>query len=610
MRSIRATMDNPRHKLDDASRLNYAKHYTIEYNVKVWFIGRISSDSKCDWRTDYDSIQPPLEYRVAPPLEIPEYRPLDTSDDAEDNADAHTHNPARFYHDPYYQQPVESEYRGANSSSQYMTTDFPSPKSGTSYSNTHITPAYTSTLAPHSIKTIPEESETEQTRDFSTDQPDQGLEVLLRVNRQEDTEPQTVRGQPDSPADVRDQHRDPINNPENESNLPSSFGLDEESAIPFESRSRNILSHPAKTVDDQESESSSSTESSRSDKPSRASSATSWSADNPKLIHQYLVDVLRQDVDVQAICDQAFHKPTWARFEKNLRHCLLELSQGVLIEVRSRQGIQAAQAIRVFAKSAAKSIKGTLELQEAETSQRIEEMHRQKSQRDADFERNIKVQEWTHDATQVGPYSQENLVLQEWTVEAEQRAAEMYRLSTQTDAYAEESDDDEDGDMEPIEAFERMAKFNNFRDLVISSLSFETFKERFNLSVNPDPARSAICQQWPKLASKSSLQLLSYEIEWELELFVDNHVKDPNRIGDLIILTGNYVDAEAICSRDYLSWAWPIVGALLLEGIQLLLLHKSSRKSPHVTVDCSELIKVLGSMYTEQRSQARVHSRR
>jgi hypothetical protein len=152
----------------------------------------------------------------------------------------------------------------------------------------------------------------------------------------------------------------------------------------------------------------------------------------------------------------------------------------------------------------------------------------------------------------------------------------MYPLSTQTDAHAEQSDD-EDDDMEPIEAFECMVKFKNFRDPVISSLPFETFKERFNLCVNPDPARSAICQQWPKMASKSSLQLLSYEIEWELELFVDIRVKDPNRIGDLIILTGNSVDAEAICSRDYLSWAWPVVRALLLEGIQLLLLHKSSR---------------------------------
>lgn len=29
------------HKLDRASRLNYAKIYTIEYHVKAWFVGEI-----------------------------------------------------------------------------------------------------------------------------------------------------------------------------------------------------------------------------------------------------------------------------------------------------------------------------------------------------------------------------------------------------------------------------------------------------------------------------------------------------------------------------------------------------------------------------------------
>ena len=236
-------MDNPRHKLDDASRLNYAKQYTIEHNVKIWFIGRISSDSEWRLRTDFNKVHSPLEIKGYRPPDMTD----DAEDDAEDNAEAYTYNLAPTYTDPYYQQPVESEYRGANSSSQYMTAYLPSPESATGYSHTHITPAYTSTSARHSIKTIPEESETEQTRDFSTNQPDQDSEVLLRVTRQEeDTEPPTVRGQPDSPADVRDQQRDPINNPENESNLPTSSRLDGESVIPLESRSRNTLSHPAK----------------------------------------------------------------------------------------------------------------------------------------------------------------------------------------------------------------------------------------------------------------------------------------------------------------------------------------------------------------------------
>jgi hypothetical protein len=41
-RSIKVTPDNPRHKLDDASRLNYAKTYTVEYNVKVVSLQRWS----------------------------------------------------------------------------------------------------------------------------------------------------------------------------------------------------------------------------------------------------------------------------------------------------------------------------------------------------------------------------------------------------------------------------------------------------------------------------------------------------------------------------------------------------------------------------------------
>jgi hypothetical protein len=41
--SIQMIPRNPREKLDMASRLNYAKVYTVEHNVKVLLIGKISS---------------------------------------------------------------------------------------------------------------------------------------------------------------------------------------------------------------------------------------------------------------------------------------------------------------------------------------------------------------------------------------------------------------------------------------------------------------------------------------------------------------------------------------------------------------------------------------
>ncbi|PMD67526.1 uncharacterized protein K444DRAFT_494050, partial [Hyaloscypha bicolor E] len=40
-KAVRVEMSSPREKLDSASRINYARVYTIEYNVKVLFIGRV-----------------------------------------------------------------------------------------------------------------------------------------------------------------------------------------------------------------------------------------------------------------------------------------------------------------------------------------------------------------------------------------------------------------------------------------------------------------------------------------------------------------------------------------------------------------------------------------
>lgn len=56
---IRCRMDNDKFKLDTASRLNYAKLYTIEHNVKVQFIGSIASSSKNKLVAAYNDIHRP-----------------------------------------------------------------------------------------------------------------------------------------------------------------------------------------------------------------------------------------------------------------------------------------------------------------------------------------------------------------------------------------------------------------------------------------------------------------------------------------------------------------------------------------------------------------------
>jgi len=46
--------------LDSASRLNYAKIYTVEHNVKVWFVSKLARSAKTQFELDYNRIHPPL----------------------------------------------------------------------------------------------------------------------------------------------------------------------------------------------------------------------------------------------------------------------------------------------------------------------------------------------------------------------------------------------------------------------------------------------------------------------------------------------------------------------------------------------------------------------
>jgi hypothetical protein len=61
MSPIKMVPISSRHKLDNASRLNYAKQYTVEHNVKVWFVGEVSPDSEDQLVEDYNKTNPPME---------------------------------------------------------------------------------------------------------------------------------------------------------------------------------------------------------------------------------------------------------------------------------------------------------------------------------------------------------------------------------------------------------------------------------------------------------------------------------------------------------------------------------------------------------------------
>ncbi|KAK6610240.1 hypothetical protein H4I95_03299 [Botrytis cinerea] len=57
---VKMIPESSRHVLDEASRINYAKIYTVEYNVKVWFIGHVDRSCEQIVRRSYDDANQPL----------------------------------------------------------------------------------------------------------------------------------------------------------------------------------------------------------------------------------------------------------------------------------------------------------------------------------------------------------------------------------------------------------------------------------------------------------------------------------------------------------------------------------------------------------------------
>jgi hypothetical protein len=63
MKAVEVKIKDQSNKLDPLSRLNYAKLFTIEHNVKVFWIGRLAKEYEQQVVTDYRCIHPPLADR-------------------------------------------------------------------------------------------------------------------------------------------------------------------------------------------------------------------------------------------------------------------------------------------------------------------------------------------------------------------------------------------------------------------------------------------------------------------------------------------------------------------------------------------------------------------
>lgn len=509
MKPIRVEPAGPRYKLDSASRLNYGKPYTVEYNVKVWFIGKVHPNSEWHLATDYNRIHPPIEPRGSQP----------------DAADAAATYSGSFVPNTYAtgsSYPDTSGYSLPYSSmgaSQIPYTMNSLSGAGTGFSS------YTSHPSLDSVVELgPEEDGPSGVYDSNPQRYGEHGDAS-RYGLSEASN-QTPMSEDPAEAAVKNAEREIFDDNFSEDTTPFD-------SIHFDAQLLDIAG-----IGQTSTQAPSSTASVRTSRGSSlARTQTSMTAnsmiDQP-LIRDQLVDLLRQDAELRTIFELAAQKPTWDRFEKNLRRCLIQLSKDLFTEIQSSQSTQAAKVIHTFARNTAQEIKRTLELHQLtiQTSQRMERVY-----------------------PLFNPGRSE---------------------SNQLEMNSEGSEDDE---MDPVDDIEGNTEgFKQLELLIVSSKSFEMFKERFDLCVNPEQARFAVFKQWPTTTSMSSQHQISYDIEWDLKAFVDNHVRDPKRIGELITLTGDSMDAQALSSLEYLSYTWPRVGAFLLEGIQLLLVTESKGK--------------------------------
>jgi hypothetical protein len=117
---IRIEIRDPSHNLDRHSRLNYAKVYTVEHNLKVLFIGQVAENYEQKVVRAFNEAHPPLDPRPY------EHRP-----DTPEELFRHAEGPEPTYPTVPMVIPTASYSSGAQQYSSYATTNaYPYPVPG------------------------------------------------------------------------------------------------------------------------------------------------------------------------------------------------------------------------------------------------------------------------------------------------------------------------------------------------------------------------------------------------------------------------------------------------------------------------------------------------
>jgi len=153
-KAIRVEIKDPSHKLDPYSRLNYAKIYTVEHNVKVLFIGWVAENYEQAVATAFNDTHPPIPPR--PHADRPE-------------SPAFSHSAQADPHYPAAAMPMPSTTSWSQSSAApFVSSSYPGPATTFGYSGPAQQP-YTHPLVFSAEVQVPPRA-TEQPRQDDYDQ--------------------------------------------------------------------------------------------------------------------------------------------------------------------------------------------------------------------------------------------------------------------------------------------------------------------------------------------------------------------------------------------------------------------------------------------------------
>ena len=249
------------------------------------------------------------------------------------------------------------------------------------------------------------------------------------------------------------------------------------------------------------------------------STSSSSSVANPSGGAERLSAFLSKQEWLQTLSKDAMRKVSLEKFEENFRRSLVQFSAHLKAEAASPMMIQAAGAVRRYARNAAKLIRQSLEL-------------------DVEYH-------------QESPFSMEGV-----------EPTPVVRLQDS------ESEDD----------FEEQDDLQNLEVLLSSSRAFRLLEENLRLFVHPDHAKKALFKIWPITHLRSSPMKIEYDLEWQVPKFLKTHFPEGQELGKVLTVTGEAVNAQAQSCGDYLSSTWLDVGRILLNGLHDLLYFETEGK--------------------------------